>query len=593
MPTCPTCGAALEEGARFCPHDGTPVEDETPTAVEVEVRRMTLRGAAVAPAVAAPGAPAAPTAGAAPAAAPAPLGIVKVTPLPPPTVPPAALAPPPVAPFAATPPPAASAVPLPVGPLGPVVAVTPAGSPAPRLADHATDRDPFHQDEPSGPTETHDVVPPAGPGELVDKVIDNRYHIIERISAGSVGVVYRGEHIQIRRPIAVKVLHHAYTERDDYLVRFEREALAASKMSHPACVSVLDFGTFEGRPYMVMEYVEGRPLSEVLAEGPLPLPDAVLLTRVILGALRHAHKLGIIHRDIKPANIMLCDPGRTGAQLKVLDFGLAKSLDTEDRAGQHVTLAGTICGTPGYLSPEQAAGMPLDARSDLYSVGAVLFTLVCGRRPFVYGELAREIRAHVCETPPPIRSLRPEASAELEAVVARALEKNPADRFQDADDFIAALAQVPEARGTYAAAPLDLLPVTTVAAGQSGAALPARTVPSPPPTMPPPTAMPPPTPAPPLARPDLHAAETVLRSAPTMLLSGASARDVADPAWTRGPVALAPGGGPAAGAPPAAPATPSQSLTTVPTTGRGKLVAGLILVVAVILASILGWYFTR
>jgi eukaryotic-like serine/threonine-protein kinase len=507
MLTCPKCGVALDVGARFCPHDGTPMDDEPSTAVEVEVRRMTLRGPAVA----------------------APLGV------------PGPLAPSPVAP------------------------------------NHPTEPDLLQSDQPSKPTEQRDVVPPSSPqGDLVDKVIDNRYHIIERISAGSVGVVYRGEHTQIRRPIAVKVLHEVHNERDDYLGRFEREALAASKMSHPACVSVLDFGTFEGRPYMVMEYVDGRALSDLLREGPLPLPDSVLLTRLILGALRHAHKLGIIHRDIKPANIMLCDPGRTGAQLKVLDFGLAKSLDTEDRAGQHVTLAGTICGTPGYLSPEQAAGLPVDARSDLYSVGAVLFTLVCGRRPFAYGDLAREIRAHLRETPPLIRTLRPEASAELEALVARALEKNPADRYQGADDFIAALAQVPEARGTHAAAPTDLLPVTTVAVAQSTAdpalALKAR------------AALPPAS--------DLHQAPTVLHSAPTMLLGGASPRDVAEPAWAAAPGALGPGTTPSAARPAVVP-SPSQSLTTVPTTGLGKSLLALLGAVVVILAAVLAWYFTR
>jgi eukaryotic-like serine/threonine-protein kinase len=442
----------------------------------------------------------------------------------------------------------------------------------PVLADASTVAAPVEK-RPAAPVEKRAVVPPPSPqGDLIDKIIDNRYHIIERISAGSVGVVYRGEHVQIRRPVAVKVLHEIHGERDDYLQRFEREALAASKMSHPACVSVLDFGTFEGRPYMVMEFVEGRPLAEALQQGPLKLADCVLLIRVILGALRHAHKLGIIHRDIKPANIMLCDPGRTGAQLKVLDFGLAKSLDSEDRAGQRVTLAGTICGTPGYLSPEQAAGQPLDPRSDLYSVGAVLFTVICGRRPFPYPELAREIRAHVTEKPPLVRTLRPEVSAELEAVVARSLAKAPSERFQSADDFIAALSQVPEARGTYAAAPTDMVPVATIAAAESAAVIPLVKVK-----------------APRAAAPDLHSAPTVLHSAETVLLGD---QESAEPAWAGGPAAV---DGPTTpdAAPPAAPGTPSQSLTTVPTTGRGKLIILLVVVVVVILASVLGWYFTR
>jgi eukaryotic-like serine/threonine-protein kinase len=570
MPNCPTCGAALETGARFCPHDGTSIDDEPST--EVEIYRKTLPGAAVAAPV-----PATPPAAAFPAAA-QPTAAVPAAALPAAAFPAAAVR------AAAFPAAALPAAAVPAAAPDASTASAPSAMLAPWAPDHPTDRDPFRSETPSGPTEQRSVVPPPSPqGELVDKVIDNRYHIIERISAGSVGVVYRAEHIQIRRPVAVKVLHQVHSERDDYLVRFEREALAASKMNHPACVSVLDFGTFEGRPYMVMEFVDGRALSEVLQEGPLPLPDAVILTRVVLGALRHAHKLGIIHRDIKPANIMLCDPGRTGSPLKVLDFGLAKSLDSEDRAGQHVTAAGTICGTPGYLSPEQAAGMPLDARSDLYSAGAVLFTLVCGRRPFVYGELAREVRAHVCEIPPLVRTLRPEASAELEALVARALEKNPAVRYQTADEFIAALAQVPEARGTYAAAPADLMPVAGVAVGQPPAA-PPLTAASPLPAAPLPPAGPP--------SPGLHhAAAKALRAAPAMLLSGASARDVAEPAWAAASAPLVRSTAPSA-ARPAGILAPSQSLTTVPTKRRSTLVAILLGVVAAIVAGGLVWFFT-
>jgi serine/threonine-protein kinase len=335
---------------------------------------------------------------------------------------------------------------VPPGPL-----TTPLGSPARAPAEPAT-----------APTQ---VNAPAGADDLIGRLIDNRYRILARISAGSVGVVYRAEHIQIRRPVAVKVLHAVHDQRDDYLRRFEREALAASKLNHPGCVSVLDFGQFEGRAYLVMEYVEGRTLAEHLRSGPLPLTDALLLTRLVLSALRHTHKLGVVHRDIKPANIMLCQEGHTGAQLRVLDFGLAKSLEPEDPAGKGVTLLGVVCGTPGYLSPEQAAGLPLDARSDLYSVGAVLFTMICGRRPFICEDPLDEMRAHIATAPPRASSLRPEISPALDALLARALEKDPAQRFQTADELIAALVELPEGRGLRAggtfAAGLPLLATQT------------------------------------------------------------------------------------------------------------------------------------
>jgi serine/threonine-protein kinase len=371
--TCPTCQAAVEDGARFCPHDGTSLADEPPTAVD-----------AAAPASERTAVDAAP-------------------PVEPPTAP--------------------TQVTLPAG--------------------------------------TRD--------DLIGRLIDNRYRVLARISAGSVGVVYRGEHVQLHRPVAVKVLHAVHNERDDYVRRFEREALAASKLNHPACVSVLDFGQFEGRPYLVMEYVAGRTLADVLKQaGALPLREAVLLTRLILSALRHTHKLGVIHRDIKPANIMLCDEAYTGAQLRILDFGLAKSLAPEDPAGRGVTLRGVVCGTPGYLSPEQAAGLPLDGRSDLYSVGALLFTMVCGRRPFIYDDPVEEMRAHITRSPPVASAFRSEVSGELDAVIARALEKDPARRHQSADEFITALLATPEAAGLQAGATLG-----------PGAAAPAAPAPAP------------------------------------------------------------------------------------------------------------------
>jgi serine/threonine-protein kinase len=281
--------------------------------------------------------------------------------------------------------------------------------------------------------------------ELVGQLIDGRYRIVGRIGEGGVGVVYRAEHIQLKRPVAVKVLHGLFAANPELRLRFEREALAASKAAHASCVAVLDFGTFAGRPYLVMEYVEGQLLSERLARGPLPAAEAVLLARQLLRALRHTHELGIVHRDIKPGNIMLCEPTRTGAQVKLLDFGLAKNLDGDAPGSATLTQAGSVFGTPGYLSPEQALGLPVDARGDVYSLGVVLFEMVCGRRPFVGNDQLDVIRAHINTPPPPARQLRPDLSPALEAVIARALEKDRARRFQTAEEFAAALGAVPEA----------------------------------------------------------------------------------------------------------------------------------------------------
>jgi serine/threonine-protein kinase len=281
---------------------------------------------------------------------------------------------------------------------------------------------------------------------LCGKLVDGRYRIQERIGEGGVGVVYAAEHVQLKRKVALKVLHPLFAPHSEFRLRFEREAQAASRTSHPACVAVLDFGTFEGRPYLVMEFVEGRLLSERLQEKALNPTEAVLIARQVLGALRHAHSLGIIHRDVKPGNIMLCEPTRTGAQVKLLDFGLAKNLDSHaGDPSNALTQVGAVFGTPGYLSPEQAAGVPVDARSDLYSLGVVLFEMVCCRKPFASDDQLEVLQAHISTPPPKASTFRPDISPALEDVIARALDKSRETRFQTADDFIDALANVPEA----------------------------------------------------------------------------------------------------------------------------------------------------
>ena len=283
------------------------------------------------------------------------------------------------------------------------------------------------------------------PDTLIGLVLEGRYRILERIDAGGIGAVYRAEQLKLKRQVAVKVLHPKYAQNTEFLQRFEREAQVASKATHPSCIAVLDYGRVEGRPFLVMEYVEGPLLTDLIEEGRITLEEAVALGLQLLEALRHAHRHDIVHRDVKPDNVMVCHPDDAGTQIKLLDFGLAKNLVPEAPDSTSVTRDGTICGTPDYMSPEQGVAGEIDARSDLYSLGVVLYEMVCGRKPFLHGEMVPLIQAHLTEPPLPPRDLRPEISPELEAVLLRALQKNRAARYQSADAFIAALGAVPEA----------------------------------------------------------------------------------------------------------------------------------------------------
>jgi serine/threonine-protein kinase len=390
----------------------------------------------------------------------------------------------------------------------------------------------------AGVTRSLKPVPPTC-DELVGKLIDGRYRILGRVGEGGVGVVYRADHIQLRRPVAVKMLHALFATYPEFRLRFEREALAASKASHPACVAVLDFGDFEGRPYLVMEFVEGRLLSERLAEGPLPPAHAALLTREILRGLRHTHELGIVHRDLKPGNIMLCEPARTGSQVKLLDFGLAKHLGHGDPGSSTLTQVGSVFGTPGYISPEQALGLAVDARSDLYSLGVVLFEMVCGQRPFVSDDQLHVIRAHIATPAPRARALRPELGPALDAVIARALEKERAERFQTADDFSQALARAAEADGVLRVGDADARPAPGSAAVDRGvprtsAAAPEPTEPAGPVDAPGRVrATPAPTPPPIAAARSRRGARTALAGGAVVVLAAAVILGLVAASWMR------------------------------------------------------------
>src|SRR5579862_3171171 len=271
---------------------------------------------------------------------------------------------------------------------------------------------------------------------FLDGTFDNRYLILRKLGSGGMADVYLAEDQELGRRVALKLLNDRHANDAQFVERFRREAQSAAGLNHPNIVSVFDRGRAEGTYYIAMEYLDGRTLKELLVRnGPTPVPIAIDYARQILGALAFAHRNGIVHRDIKPHNIVV---GRDG-RLKVTDFGIARS------GASQMTEAGSIVGTAQYLSPEQARGAPVDPRSDLYSLGIVLYEMLTGKVPFT-GDTPVEIAMkHLQSTAEPPSSLRPEVPRELDAVVMRAIAKDPEQRYGTAEEMDADLARV--ARG--------------------------------------------------------------------------------------------------------------------------------------------------
>jgi beta-lactam-binding protein with PASTA domain len=262
--------------------------------------------------------------------------------------------------------------------------------------------------------------------EITGALFAGRYRLERKLGTGGMADVWLAEDQELGRRVAVKILHERYASDEQFVERFRREATHAAALSHPNIVSIFDRGTAEGAYYIVMEYVEGRTLKElIVTRGPCPTPVAISYTRQVLAALRYAHRNGIIHRDVKPHNVIVDREGR----VKVMDFGIA-------RAGtSQMTEAGSIIGTAQYLSPEQARGAPVEESSDLYSTGIVLYELLTGRVPF-NGETPVEIAMkHLSQPPEAPSALRPELPRDLDLVVLRTLAKEPADRYQSAAEM--------------------------------------------------------------------------------------------------------------------------------------------------------------
>ena len=271
---------------------------------------------------------------------------------------------------------------------------------------------------------------------LLNRVFDGRYVIRRRLGSGGMADVYLAEDQVLKRRVALKMLNDRHASDEQFVERFRREAQSAAGLNHHNIVSIFDRGHAEGTYYIAMEFLDGRTLKELLVRnGPTPVPIALDYARQILDALSFAHRNGIVHRDIKPHNIVVGPDGR----LKVTDFGIARS------GASQMTEAGSIVGTAQYLSPEQARGAPVDPRSDLYSLGIVLYEMLTGTVPYT-GDTPVEIAMkHLSAIPKPPSDLRPDIPHDLDAVVMRALAKDPEQRYASAEEMDADLARV--ARG--------------------------------------------------------------------------------------------------------------------------------------------------
>jgi serine/threonine-protein kinase len=270
-----------------------------------------------------------------------------------------------------------------------------------------------------------------------------QYRLKLRLGQGGMGEVYLAEHLLLRRPCAVKLIRPAQALEPTTLQRFEREVQSMATLTHPNTVEVYDYGhTEDGTFYYAMEYLPGANLEQMVTRyGPLPPGRAIHFLRQVCGALHEAHGIGLLHRDVKPSNVLACERGGVYDVAKLLDFGLVQESALAGKNADRLTVQGTVLGSPPYMSPEQAAGKPsLDGRSDLYSLGGVAYYLLTGQPPFARETAMEMLLAHAYETPEPPSRLRPEVPADLEAVVLRCLEKDPARRFADAHELDRALA---------------------------------------------------------------------------------------------------------------------------------------------------------
>jgi eukaryotic-like serine/threonine-protein kinase len=262
---------------------------------------------------------------------------------------------------------------------------------------------------------------------VVGELIASRYELEKLVGSGGMSNVFRAHDRLLERTVALKILHEQYTRDDDYVERFRREARAVAKLAHPNIVTVIDRGEQDGRQFIVFEYVDGQNLKDLTRNGPLEVRDAIGLTLQVARALSFAHNRGLVHRDVKPQNVLLNEDG----QAKVTDFGIARSLDV-----QGVTQTGTVLGTSDYIAPEQARGQKVDPKTDIYSLGAVLYELLVGEVPFSGDNFVAVAMRHVNEPVPSVLEDRPDCPARLDLAIQQAMAKDPDDRFGSMDEFV-------------------------------------------------------------------------------------------------------------------------------------------------------------
>ncbi len=278
--------------------------------------------------------------------------------------------------------------------------------------------------------------------DLVGTLFDERYEILNVVGGGGMGLVYRAKHRFMNRVVAIKVLHKNNNSANE-LKRFQLEAQAASALSIPNIVTIYDFGTSPaGEPYMVMDFLDGSSLTEILdKEGRFSVPRAVNIFIQISSALAHAHGKGIIHRDIKPSNIVLVNAESQVDFVKIVDFGIAKLLDSSDPNSGNLTRTGEVFGSPLYMSPEQWRGLKLDARTDIYSLGSVMYRVLSGKNIFEECDFLQLMNKHASEMPVSFGALGVAIPEELESIVFRALAKDRDVRYQSMTDLMIELEQ--------------------------------------------------------------------------------------------------------------------------------------------------------
>jgi serine/threonine-protein kinase len=281
------------------------------------------------------------------------------------------------------------------------------------------------------------------PDPLVGRTLDGRYEVLDRLGVGGVGVVYRGRQLKLGRLVAIKVLQQHAAALPEWRRRFDREAKALSALAHPNVVPVNDSGIDDGVPYLVMELLRGRTLSELIKEGPLSPARALDIVRQMLRGLAFAHTQGIVHRDLKPANVFLQALPDKSDHVRLLDFGMAKFLEGSGSRSmvEKLTKVGAVFGTPSYMSPEQAKAEAVDARTDVYAAGVVLFQLLAGHLPYAGDSYEQILKAQVFDPIPSLTEARPDLPLAplVQPIIERAMAKKAAQRFPDAASMLAAL----------------------------------------------------------------------------------------------------------------------------------------------------------